>query len=221
MTNNLHRLFVSLSCASLLLGLGAPLLARADSIDPVLAARNDFDLGRDNDDGAAVDRAVGQFKQLLAQTPGNPLLLAYYGSAVTLQARHALAPWNKMHFAESGLDALDKSLAMLQPEHEDQVLAGMNVALVTRLVAITTFVAVPGMFHRLDDAKDVLQQALKSSAYRGAAPRLQAVFSYQAALIARREDKRDAEIEHLHQVLALGPQTQEATKAAARLKELN
>jgi hypothetical protein len=147
-------------------------------------------------------------------------LLAYYGSAVTLQAKHAWAPWNKMRYAENGLDALDKSLAMLQPEHEAQVVAGMPVALVTRLVALSTFVGVPGMLHRLDDAKDVLQQAYKSPAYRGAAPALQAAFSYQAALIAQRDGKREVEIEQLRKVLALGPQTEDAPKAAARLKEL-
>jgi hypothetical protein len=221
MQKPLRTVFLSLGCVSLLLGLtlAAPVLA--DEVDPVLAARADFDQGRNGDDGAAIERAADEFKQLTVQTPGSPLLLAYYGSAVTLQARHAFAPWNKMRYAENGLDALDKALALLQPEHENQRLAGMSVALVTRLVAITTFVAMPGMFHRLDDAKDLLQQAYRSASFRSAPPRLVAAFAYQAALIARRDDKREVEIEQLRKVLELGPQSDEASKAAVRLKELS
>jgi hypothetical protein len=219
MSNHFQKLLLGLGCGGLLLGLALPPVALAEASDPVLAARADLVRGRDNDDGTAIDRAADEFRQLSTQSPGSPLLLAYYGSAVTLQAKHAWAPWNKMRYAENGLDALDKSLAMLQPEHEAQVARRHARGLVTRLVALTTFVGVPGMFHRLDDAKDVLQQASRVRP-TAALRRVAGGFFVPGGLDRPARGKRDVEIEQLRQVLALGPQTEDAPKAAARLKEL-
>ena len=216
------RRFLLLSaCAGALAGLAAwPGAAQAIAADAVLAAKADFDQGLRAGDSSAIDRAAEQFKRLVQEDPASPLLRVYYGSAVTLQAKHAWAPWNKMRYAESGLDAIDKSLSLLQPEHETQVLAGMPVALVTRIVALTTFVGMPGMFNRLNDAKEVLQQAYRSPSFRSASPHLQASFAYQAALIAQRDGRTDAEVEQLRKVLAVAGDAEEAPKAAARLKEL-
>lgn len=210
-----------LACAALpALALAGAALAQDGGAEALRAAIRDFGQGRNQDDGAAVDRAAGEFKQLLAQEPGNPLYLSYYGSALALQARHAWAPWNKMKYAERGLDAIDKSLALLQPQHESQLLAGMPVALVTRLVALSTYVGVPDMFHRLGDARELLQRTYQSPSFGGAPDGLKAAFAYQAALIARRDGKRDAELEQLRQVLTLGPSGEEAPKASARLREI-
>ncbi len=210
----------ALALAGLLLGSALPAGASADEPnEAVLQARADFAQGRDGD-SAAVDRAAAEFKRLSSQDPGNPLLLAYYGSAVTLQAKYSLAPWNKMKYAERGLDALDKALAMLQPEHEDRISAGLPIGLGTRLVALSTFLAVPSFFHRFDDAKDVLQQALKSPSYRAAAPDLRAQFALQAAIVAQKQDQRAAEVEQLQQAVALSPNAPAGLQAKARLKEL-
>jgi len=214
------RLFLSFSLAALLAGLAAATPAQAVAPEAVLAAKADFDRGRHADDAGAVDRAAESFKRLSEEEPANPLLRVYYGSALTLQAKHSWAPWNMMRYAESGLDAIEKSLAQLQPEHETQIYAGMPVALVTRIVALTTYVALPAMFNRLGDAKDVLQQAYLSPSFRTATPQLQASFAYQAALIAKREGRTDAEVEQLQKVLAISRDAEEAPGATARLQEL-
>jgi tetratricopeptide (TPR) repeat protein len=220
MSQPVGRLLLFLGWAGALAGLALPPPAHAIAADAVLAAKADFDRGLHGDDGAAIDRAAEEFQRLVEQDPANPLLRVYYGSAVTLQAKHAWAPWNKMRYAENGLDAIDKSLALLQPEHETAVLAGMPVALVTRIVALTTFVGMPGMFNRLGDAKEVLQQAYKSPSFHDASPHLQASYAYQAALIAQRDGKTDLEVEQLRKVLAASRDAEETPKAAARLKEL-
>lgn len=220
MNPSLRGHLLNLGCAALLLVLAWPPAVRAEVTNAVAAARAQLDRGLIADDAAAIDRAADAFRQLVGQNPGHPLLLAYYGSAVALQAKHAFAPWNKMRYAEDGLDALDKALALVTPEDENRVYAGMPVALVTRLVAISTFVGVPGMFHRLDDARELLQQVYRSPSYRAATAAQQAAFAYQAARIAARDGRHDAEVEQLRKVLALGPQTDDAPKATARLQEL-
>jgi hypothetical protein len=215
-----NAIAAGLVLACFALGPGLSAASRAQAADPVLAARADFDRGLKNDDADAVDRAAEEFGRLSAQDPDSPLLRAYYGSAMALRAKHAWAPWNKMRYSEKGLDAIDKALAMLQPAHETQVLSGMPVALVTRLVSISTFDGLPDMFHRLGDAKDQLQQAYRSPSFAGAPASLQAAFAYQAALIARREGRGQAEAEQLRKVLALDAKGEKAPAAAARLREL-
>jgi hypothetical protein len=215
---NPYRTLFVISCAGLLAATLPPAASAVDDT-PILAAKADFDQGLRGDDGAAVDRAAEQFGQLVAQAPASPLLRAYYGSALSLQARHAWAPWTKMKYAESGLDAVDKAIALLQAGDESKVLAGMPVALVTRLVALSTYVAVPDMFHRLGDARDLLEQARHSSSYRSAPPRLLAAYAWQAALVARRDGRAEAEAGELRQVVAVAD-APDAPRAAARLREL-
>ncbi len=196
--------------------------AAASEADPAGAferARADFDRGRAGD-GAAVDRAAEAFARLAAREPGQPLLLAYEGSAVALQARYALAPWNKMKYAERGMDMLDKSLALLEPAQEQQQFAGMPVGLVTRLLALNTFVAVPSFFHRMEDARDLLKQVRQLPAYGTAPAPLRAEFAMVAALIARNDDQRALEAEQLRQVVALAPASPVGLRATARLQEL-
>lgn len=52
---------------------------------------------------AAVEPAAEQFGALSRARPGDPLSLAYAGSATTLRATTTLLPWRKMSCAEDGL----------------------------------------------------------------------------------------------------------------------
>lgn len=99
-------------------------------------------------DSAAADASVAAFEQLLSRDPGNPLLRAYLGSSETLQGRHALLPWNKMKYTEGGLAEIDKALRLLGAQHEQQSLRGVPISLETRLVAASTFLAMPSLFKR-------------------------------------------------------------------------
>jgi hypothetical protein len=193
---------------------------RADTpADAIAHAQADFDRGRGGDT-AALDRAADAFKDLSMKDPANPLLLAYFGAATTLQAKNAWAPWNKMKYAEGGLGSLDKALALLQPDDDRRVVGGLPVGLGTRMLAVTTFLSVPDMFHRFETGKDVLRQALAAPAFPSAAPALRAQLVMQSALVAQKEDRRDAELAQLKQVVALAPGTPVAQRAATRLKEL-
>jgi len=110
--------------------------------------------------GNEVDAAINAFEQLSQQEPANPLLRAYLGSAQSMQGSHALLPWNKLKYTENGLATIDKALQQLGPEQAHQRVRGVPVTLETRLVAASTFLALPDMFKRSQLGHQQLQQLL-------------------------------------------------------------
>jgi hypothetical protein len=170
---------------------------------------------------AVTESALQQFKQLSEQEPANPLFRAYHGSAYAIKGDDALMPWTRLKLTGQGLDLIDKALEQLTPQHDEVTLRGAPMGLETRLVAITTFLAVPDKhFHRLQAGKDLLTQAMNSAVFESASPQLKARFFYQAAIVARFEAKRSEEIDRLRKVLDLDAQSPDANDARARLKEL-
>lgn len=113
------------------------------------AAQADFQRANAGELGAAAD-AAEKFSKLLASEPTNPLLLAYLGSAQSLQGRDAWAPWKKMKFVEAGLADIDRALALLKPEHAQAPAGGVSVASEVKLTAASTFLGLPGFFNRAD-----------------------------------------------------------------------
>ncbi len=184
-----------------------------------LTAQTQFDLGLAGDD-AALAKAYALFEKLLAEQPGHPLYLAYLGSATTLKGRAAWMPWNKLKYVEQGLHFIDKGLAQLTPEHDRALLRNVPVSIETRLVAISTFLGIPGFFHRFDSAKELLQFALTDPAFAASPPEVQGRLYMQAALAAREDKKPLEERDFLDKVIALAPQSELAPGARQRLKEL-
>lgn len=102
-------------------------------------------------------------------TPEVPLYRAYLGAAQAIQGREAWLPWNKLRATERGLDTLDKALRQLSPAHDKVLVRGTPVSLEARLVAASTFVAIPDfIFHRADRGRQLLQDIAKSPLYAGA-----------------------------------------------------
>lgn len=62
-------------------------------------------------DSNAARVAKKDFRRLLAAQPHNPVVMAYTGSLLLLQAAHTWAFWNKQTLAQQGLDELDKAVA--------------------------------------------------------------------------------------------------------------
>ena len=185
-----------------------------------LSAQTQFDRGVAGDD-AALDTAYTLFEKLLIEQPGHPLYLAYLGSSHTLKGRAAWMPWNKLKYVEQGLHFIDKGLAQLKPEHDQALLRDVPVSIETRLVAISTFLGIPGFFNRFDSAKELLQSTLADPAFAATPPTVQASFYLQAAQVARQEKKPAEERGFLDKVLALAPHSEFAPSAQQRLKELN
>lgn len=138
-------------------------------------------------DGSATEPAVAHFTRLAtADAAAAPLYQAYLGAAQALEGRDAWMPWTKLKATERGLASLDKALRRLEARHDQVWVRQVPVSVETRLVAATTFLAVPGFFNRLDAARDALKAALASPAFAAAPPAVQARLRQQQALAEAR-----------------------------------
>lgn len=171
-------------------------------------------------DSATTDEAVRRFEALSAAAPDSPLLAAYLGAAQVLQGRDALMPWTKTRATEKGLATLERALRRLEARHEAELIRGAPLALETRLVAASTYLAVPGFFNRLDAGKAVLREAFQSPALAGAPAEIKARLYQQAAVAAGRDGKPQLEVEELKKALAADPAGPVAAAVKRRLRAL-
>lgn len=150
-----YPLLMSLACAALMVAVPLPAHAVPDAqFDPALQVFLRASQGEE----LAIAQAVESFATLLKVEPGNPVLLAYSGAVVAMQAKTTMLPWRKMAHAEDGLAQLDKALALLGPAHntvgQNQVPAVLDV----KLVAANTFLALPRMMNRRDRGLKLLAE---------------------------------------------------------------
>lgn len=116
-----------------------------------------------------VDPAIAAFEALVRAEPRNPVYAAYLGSALSMRARDAWMPWNKLRYTEQGLDHIDRALESLKPEHDKLLLRGVPASIETRLVAARTFLKLPdAIFHRRTAGKKLLADLLKHPALASA-----------------------------------------------------
>ncbi|MDP2811266.1 MAG: hypothetical protein Q8O34_14070 [Rhodocyclaceae bacterium] len=204
-----------------LLALAVP--AGAGPMEDFAAATARFGAAAGGDTGAT-DDAVARLDRLAeaepADAPHRPLILAYLGAAQTLQGRDAWMPWTKMRATERGLATLDKALRRLEPRHESARFRDAPVALETRLVAASTFIAVPGLFNRFDEGKAVLRAALGSPVFAAAPAPLRADLHRQAAIAAARDKKDGEEAAQWRLAIAAAPTGEIAAAGRKRLQEL-
>lgn len=131
-------------------------------------------------EASEVDPAIAAFEALVRAEPRNPVYAAYLGSALSMRARDAWMPWNKLRYTEQGLDHIDRALESLKPEHDKLLLRGVPASIETRLVAARTFVKLPDpIFHRRTAGKKLLADLLKHPALASAPAAFRA--SVQAA----------------------------------------
>jgi len=94
-----------------------------------------------------------------------------------------------MSYAEDGLAQIDKGLALLGKEHEQQRVRGTPVSLETRFVAANTFLGLPGMFNRGARGSQLLQEILKDPLFASSPAGFQAAVRARAAKQAGAEPK--------------------------------
>jgi hypothetical protein len=169
-------------------------------------------------DAAAIEPAAEQFGALSRARPGDPLTLAYAGSATALRATTTYLPWRKMSYAEDGLAQLDKALALLGPAHDVQRVRGSAVSLETRFTAARTFLALPEMFHRSARGQRLLDEVLASPLLPSAALPLRGEVWLRAGQLAAQQQRRADARRWFGLVIA--QQAPQAGQAATLLKEL-
>lgn len=198
---------------------GGALAAPAADSSAFLAARQQFAAGSGGD-ASARDAAIEAFEKLYGSQPGNPLFLAYEGAGITMRARDATMPWDKMKYAEKGADMVEKAVSLLAPEHDALLVDGAPASIQTRMVAANTLLALPDFMHRRAGGKRALQAALDSAVLAQAPAALRANVFSTAARVAGEEKRSADEIGYLKQVIATQANTPHVVKATARLKEL-
>ena len=165
-------------------------------------------------DKGAVDAAADAFDKLLQAEPASPVLMAYSGASTAMKARTTLLPWKKMGFAEDGLAALDKSLALLTPAHDAIGQHGTPASLETRFVAASTFLAVPDFMHRGARGSALLAEVLASPLFAQAPLPFQATVWMQAGRQAAKENRAADARRFFEQVVQRGaPQAEQARVA--------
>lgn len=193
--------------------------AHAIEASVVAAARTHF-LKAVAGDGGAVRMASDQFRTLLDQEPDNALLRAYYGSCLALQGREAWMPWNKMRLTEDGLAQIDKALGLLGETQDRVLLDGVPAGIEARLVAASTFIALPSMFNRFDAGRRVIEQVMQDPRFATIPAVAQSRFHFQAALVARKDGRRADEAAQLRRMLEADPSSPDAAVARRRLAEI-
>lgn len=181
------------------------------------AAFTTFQRAADGDQ-AAIEPAAEQFGALSQARPGDPLLLACFGSATTMRATTTLLPWRKLSYAEDGLARIDKALALLQPTHDRQLVQGVPLSLETRFTAASTFLALPSMFNRGVRGARLLDEVLASPLFA------QAPLPFRGAVWLRAgrqalQDQRSADARRWFE-LVIAQQAPQAARAQALLKEV-
>jgi hypothetical protein len=162
-----------------------------------------------------------QFAALESDDPlRRPLYAAYRAATQTLRGRDSWWPWEKLRQTEAGLNGLEKAMAQLTPEHDRLLLRAVPVSLETRLLAVSTFLAVPEFFHRRERGRLWLQQGLALPLLQQSPPAFQAHWHFQAAELARQEGDVARERAELLRVLGLAPEVDVERAARLRLKVL-
>lgn len=171
--------------AAAVVALGAVLPCRAASEAEFLDALKAFQQAR-NGENRQIDPAIAAFETLTRAEPQQPAYAAYLGSVLALKAREAWMPWNKLKYSERGLDQIDQALAALKPQHDNQLLRGIPVSLETRLVAASTFLALPdGIFHRRAAGRKLVDALLRHPALAAAPAGYRVEVQKLAALAAK------------------------------------
>jgi len=191
-----------------------------DLIAQFITATQKFETGRAGS-AAATDAAQKAFQSLLAQDADNPLYLAYYGSTFALQARESALPWKRIARVNEAIGIIDRALALLRPEYDNQELRGMPLPLETRLVAVATYIALPEFFHRGAVARQQLTAALTSPVFATASKELRGRLYYEQSLIAAADGDATQERQALSNVLACAPPSLDLKEVRSRLDHLS
>jgi len=95
------------------------------------------DMAGENEDKDAVKKAEQYLSKLLEIEPENAPAMVYYGSVLTMKARDAFFPWEKMKYMKKGFAKMDSAVVIDPDEPEVRLIRAINSA------------SVPKMFSRL------------------------------------------------------------------------
>lgn len=164
-----------------------------------------------------IEPAAKQWLALSEADPGDPVARAYAGAATSMLAKTTMLPWRKMSLAEDGLAMIDKALAQLATVPDTAVSAsGVAVALETRFVAASSFLALPSMFNRGPRGAKLLDELVRHPKLAAAPAEFRAAVWLRAGNQAAAEQRPADARQWFERVAASG--TTLAAAAQAKLK---
>lgn len=168
------------------------------------------DLGGEKQDKEAVKKAEKYLSRLLEREPNNALALVYYGSLLTMKARDAFLPWEKMKFLKQGFAAIDSAVA-LDPQSAE-----------VRLIRANNGTSVPKMFHRLKVALADFQfiEAMEKEKLEQMTNKFWLPYYYYFGLALMKDEQfEEAEVK-FNKVLAIDSNSEYARNAKQQLEKM-
>ena len=172
-----------------------------------------------NGDSSAVQSALDKFVRLKEKYPGDALILARAGSLVTMQARDAWMPWNKMRFAEQGLDQLDQALAAVEKQGQATTGDGISYTQQVDLVAAITFSQLPKFFNRHGQAERLFRKLVNTQEKLTTPAAFQAQVWLSYGRLAHIQGETQAALERLNRAVAIAPSSVAGIEAGKLIAE--
>jgi hypothetical protein len=158
-----------------------------------------------------VELAAESFSALLKKEPGNPLLMAYAGSATSRLATTTIFPWKKMAYAEEGMAMLDKSLQLVSVSDGAALHGATAVAIEVKFVASSTFLAVPGFMNRGARGEKLLNEVIEDKSFAQADLGFRGAVWMRAAKLALDQKRTDDARRYLNAIIQnAAPQAESA-----------
>lgn len=169
------------------------------------------DLAGVEEDEAAVEQAENYLARLLKIEPQHAVALVYYGSVLTMKAREAFLPWEKMKYMKQGFAAMDSAVALAPRSPE------------VRLIRANNGTSVPKMFHRLKTALADFQfiEAMQLEKSGQITNQFWMPYYYYFGLALVKDEQFQAAAVKLNKVLEIDANSEYAKNARKQLEKLN
>lgn len=150
-----------------------------------------------------VEKAEKILEKLIELEPQNAQAHCWYGSTITLKARYAKMPFNKMRFVSKGIKEIDKAVAI----------DSTNISI--RMIRANNSLALPAMLNRLDvavaDFEFLLQLAQQNPQYFN--NNLLADIHLSLGTAYQKKENIDKAKQHWQKVIELMPDSNSALQA--------
>lgn len=140
------------------------------------------------DDSDAIEKAITQFDEVLAENPKEYRSLIYKGSLTARSAKSSWMPWKKLKLANTGIDMMDKGIDALKTNTTDA-----HLLIEGHMVRGITSARMPKMFKRYAIAGSDFKFIREHAAFSKMGLVNQAtVMAFSAVLAHRAEAEGDA-----------------------------
>ena len=168
------------------------------------------DLAGEKEDKEAVKKAGQYLSKLLEIEPDNSLAMVYYGSVLTMKARDAFFPWDKMKYMKRGFAKMDSAVTLDPDEPE------------VRLIRAINSTSVPKMFNRLKMALSDFKyiEGLEKEKLNEMTNKFWLPYYFYFGLVLEKDEQLQAAREKFLRVIEIDSNSELANKARQQLEKM-